>query len=495
MNWQLASATTLPAHRTSRKIFFFSEQMPRGAHNIHPVYAPVEKLGTVLADESDVRRAVATFCGTVLRLDDGRYRLYYTVRQRSVMRIAIAESPDGLAWEKVPLGQEKRTGFEDNMIVLSGVPSEILTEAPGENVNRQDQVGQPQVLRLPDGRWRMYYWHHQHGWGRVPYLYTVAQSDDGLRWHVPDYTRPALNAHGLGDQSGLTEAERMAEKARRTNDANFVYLNPWLGCYEQFSQWFLDAIPERRVAEDNCPNFNRMIQRRTSENGLTWSAPQIVIQADERDPWDQQFYHMAVQYHEDWYIGSLGHYRVEQGQQNIELALAFSRDGRTWHRPVRGGFIPRDPDGVDCESISPPNAWIDGGDTWLCLYNGVARKHNEHGRDDQPATRIMAARWPKDRFVGLAAGPVTGGFVSDVFYPQGPEIRVDADIRGWLRAELCDAWGRKLEGYHLMDSRTVHGDSAAHLLAWQGGESTRVVHDPVRVRFEYADGVVYGIHH
>jgi len=507
MNWQLSSATALRAHQPSRRMFFFHEDLPRGARNIHHAYAPVEKLGTVLVDESEARRHVAAFCGTLLRLDDGRYRLYYTTWDRRTMRIAIAESPDGLAWEKVPLGQENRPGFEDNMIVFSGVPSEpVAAHAPevvaadgrridqGLGINRQDQVGQPQVVRLPDGTWRMYYWHHQHGWGRVPYLYTVAESNDGLRWHVPDYTKPALNSPWLGDQSSLTDAERMAEKARRTNDANFVYRNPWLGCYEQFSQWFLDAPPERRVAEDNCPDFSRVIQRRTSEDGLAWNAPQIVIQPDEHDPWDQQFYHLAVQYHEDWYIGSLGHYRVEQGQQNIVLALAFSRDGRTWHRPVRGSFIPRDPDGPDRETISPANAWIDEGDTWLCLYNGVARKHNEHGRDDLPVTRIMAGRWPKNRFVGLAADRVTGGFLSDVFYPQGPEIVVDADIRGWLRAELCDAWGRKHEGYHLMDSVVIQGDNTAHRLLWKESSAARFAHDPVRIRFEYADGVVYGLH-
>ena len=106
----------------------------------------------------------------------------------------------------------------------------------------------------------------------------------------------------------------------------------------------------------------------------------------------------------------------------------------------------------------------------------------------------MAARWPKNRFVGLATNRVSGGFLSDIFYPQGSNILVDADIKGWLRAELCDAWGRKLEGCHLMDRTVIHGNSPTHQLSWEGFNTDRFAHDPVRIRFEYTDGVVYGLH-
>jgi hypothetical protein len=507
--WQLASTTARPVHQPSRRLHFFAEQLPSGARNVHHVYAPVQKHGVVLDGDApwEAGGSVSSFCGSVIRLDDGRYRLYYTTVNSGSMRMAVAESDDGLAWQRLPLGQEKWQGHDTNRIVLTGVPGaaagdpregELVTPdgrtiVLGGEDSRQNQVGQPQVMRLPDGRWRMVYWHHQHGWGRVPYLYTIAESDDGLRWHVPHYDRPALNAHWLGDQSVLSAEQRLAEKARRTNDANFVYWNGRLQCYEQFSQWFLDAAPARRVPEDNCPDFNRMIQRRVSADGLTWSAPELVIQADEQDPWDQQFYHLAVQYHDDWLIGSLGHYRVENRQQTMDLELAFSRDGRTWERPLRGGFIPRDPHGRDSEGIYPPNAWIDQGDRWLCLYTATARKHNEHARSDLPPTCIMAASWRKNRFVGLGAGSTPGGFLTPVFYPQGPDIRVDADVRGWLRAELCDAWGQKIQGYHLEDSLEFTGDSTSHTLRWRGHDTAAFRHDPVRLRFEFADADLYGV--
>lgn len=481
--WQLASATALPNSAVSHRLYFFDAALPDGARNIHHVYAPVMKHGVVLQADTPWEHggSVSAFCGSVVRSDEGGFRMYYTAVVGSEMHLAIAESDDGMSWQKPALGQEPFGDASTNRILLAGVPE------------RQDQVAQPQVLRLPDGRWRMLYWHHQHGWGRMPYLYTIAESNDGLRWHVPDYNQWALNAHWLGDQSQQSAEEQLRDKARRTNDANFVYFNPRLGCYEQFSQWFLDAIPERGVAQDNVPAFNRMIQRRVSADGIHWSAPELVVQADARDPWDQQFYHLAVQYHEDWHIGSLGHYRVENAQQTMDMELIFSRDGRTWQRPLRGGFIPRDPDGRDSKGIYPTNAWIEAGDRWLSLYTATVLKHNQRERGDLPATCVMAASWSKHRFVGLRARSVVGGFLTPVFFLQNDVILLDADVRGWLRVELCDAWGRKLDGYHLEDCIVARGDHNAHVLRWADRSTADMRHDPLRLRFEFADAEVYSV--
>lgn len=495
--WQLASDTCLPASQTSRRLYFFAEKLPDTARNIRPVYTPVKRLGIVLEGDAPWERdfSIASFCSTIIRLDDNRYRMYYTCISKESIRLAVAESDDGLAWQRRPLGQETWQGHDTNRIVLDGVFEQGdsgSAVAPGE-LARQTHVAQPQVLRLPDGRWRMYYWHFPKGWGRQGYFYTVAESADGLSWHVPHFDRPVLNSHWVADAEKLSPAERDLEKARRSNDANYVYFNPRLGCYEQFSQWFIDAVPDRRVAEDNMSDSLRMIQRRVSADGLEWSAPQMVIRVDERDPWDQQFYHLAVQYHEDWMIGSLGHYRVENDQQTIDLELVFSRDGRHWERPLRGGFIPREPGGRDAESLMPPNAWIDKGDHWLCLYTGVSRKHNQGLRNNLAPSCIMAATWPKHRFVGLRAERMTGGFMTPVFYPQSDLIHLDADVRGWLRAEVCDPLGRKIDGYRLGQSLSIRGDSAGHGLEWNGQSTQKFRHQAIRLRLEYSDADVYGV--
>jgi hypothetical protein len=408
---------------------------------------------------------------------------------RSEMWIAVAESADGLAWEKPLLGQYLVDGQDTNRILFRGL-------------SPQRAVVQPQVLRLADGRWRMYFWRHQPG--NVKYV--VAHSEDGLEWQIDDPVPYVLVHNGvLGRESHVNgwmpeqgeDADALWRlKSLRTNDASYIYYDEHRGRYVYYAPWLVPAVPDRRVDVDNAPMWHRYIHRRLSLDGLSWSAPELVIVPDDRDPWDQQFYHLAVQWHEDWLIGSLGHYRVEEGQQTQDLELAFSRDGRTWHRPLRGGFIPRAPETADAHDslgIYPPNAWVDEGETWLCLYTATHLAHNRSRGDPRVPTPVMGARWPKHRFVGLSAGRVAGGFLTEPFYPQGGTITVDADVRGWLRAELCDCLGRKIQGYHLMDAVSVVGDSSAHVLRWEGRDTRGFRYDAVRLRFEYVDGAVYSL--
>ena len=131
-SWQLASTTALPNHQPSRRMYFFAEALPEGARNIHPVYAPVSKHGVVFEGDAPWEQggSVASFCSTVMGLDDGRYRLYYTQRNAGSMRLAVAESTDGLAWERLPLGQEFWQGHDTNRIVLTGVPGAEARQCP-----------------------------------------------------------------------------------------------------------------------------------------------------------------------------------------------------------------------------------------------------------------------------------------------------------------------------------------------------------------------------
>ena len=187
-------------------------------------------------------------------------------------------------------------------------------------------------------------------------------------------------------------------------------------------------------------------------------------------------------------IGRLGYYRVADGLQTMDTDLCFSRDGYRWERPVRGGWIPRSEDGLDKMGIYAGAAWMDLGDRWLTLYSGTPVPHNAKSHK----SGVMAASFAKNRFVGLQADRTPGGFMTEPFFPAG-DVRLDADIQGSLRAELCDAFGRKLDGFHLMDSIPIIGDSEGHVLKWKNASTADHRFECLRLRFEYSDGVVYGV--
>ena len=470
----------------SHRLFFFKEDGPDGAYGVHHVYAPVEK-PECKVDDGGLDWGCIDF-GDPIPMADGPYRCYGTARpsDQRFMGIGLWESKDALHWTPVRLGQVKRDGKDTNLVNFENLPGD------------QTAVGLPNVVPTRDGL-RMYFWKHLDGHLR----YLIAESKDGLRWRVLDIEKPALYhpadgglwklAEGLTVhktfESPMSPEQTLARKRLWSNDSTHIHYNPQLDRYECYSVWLHPAIPERRVDVDNAPGVHRLIHRRLSEDGLNWSDAELIIMPDASDPWDLQFYFLSVHRQEDWMIGRLGYYRVADGMQTMDTDLCFSRDGRDWERPVRGGWIPRSKDGFDKTGIYAGGAWIDLGDRWLTLYSGTPEPHNSK----EYKSGVMAAMFPKNRFVGLEAGRTPGGFMTEPFYPAGETIRIDADIRGSLRAELCDAFGRKVDGFHLMDSVPVQGDNEAHVLRWKNASSADHRFECLRLRFEYTDGVVYGV--
>lgn len=475
-----------PKGSISHRQFFFTEKLPHGAYSVHPAYAPVEKIPVTIHDEPGFENIGLS---SLVRLDDGTYRSYSCVRSHDqrVKGIAVWDSPDALEWYPHYLGQVERDGRDTNLVYFEGMPGD------------QTAVSGPCVLRLKDGRWRMYFWKHREGHFR----YTIAESEDGLRWVVPDFEKPALfhpsdggllkAAEGLGVdpvvEQKLSEEQILRRKRLWTNDSTNVYYNDQLDRFECYTVWLHPAIPDRRVDVDNAPGLHRLIQRRFSDDGIHWSDAELIIWPDDRDPWDLQFYFLGVQWHEDWMIGTLGYYRVEDGQQSMDTDLCFSHDGYRWERPVRGGWIPRSESGTDSLGIYAGGAWVDKGDRWLTLFQATPLPHNSRIYD----VETMGATFAKNRFVGLKAERTPGGFMTEPFFLSTNDIILDADIRGWLRAELCDVFGRKLPGFHLMDSVPIKGNSEAHVLEWKDSSVVDHRFAFLRLRFEFSDGAVYSV--
>ncbi len=486
-------------------IYAFDHAAFQQSSGLRLVYGPVEKLGVVLeADKPSDVGSVSSFASAVVRLDDGRRRMYYSVHARSprALGIAVAESPDGLRWTKPNLGQMRHEGQDTNRLVIEGLYDNA-------------DIVQPQVVRLPDGRWRMYFWLHGQSQGLIRYL--IAESADGLRWKTLGVDRPAIyhpadrEVGQAGWAAGLTAAnpndkfghlrtlDFMAAKRLRSNDATFLYRDPERNLYEMYSVWLLPNSPEtrRHVPHDNAPQVLRTIHRRVSEDGLAWSDPELLITPDAHDPLDIQFYHLAVHRDPGWRIGFLGHYRV--WEQTMDIELCFSRDGRAWRRPLRGGWIPRDPvPELGCMSAYPTNALVDDGDRWLMLYTAGNCKHNHQmpAGVEKPWRGVMAAAIPKNRFAGLAAPPrLTGRFTLKPFIPCSPEVRLDADVQGRLRAELLDPFGAPVRGYELANCVAITGNAPDHVLRWTDGKTVAPYrYDAVSLRIEMTDATFYALH-
>jgi len=489
----------------SRHVFFYDDGDLAARHNLHLTPGPVTKLGPVAMEHRscDITYS-ACFLGSVVPMPDGGYRLYYSAVGRGegrMYRLAYAESADGMTWTKPDLGQMQWEGEDTNWIWPEGQPE-------------VGNIIQPQVMLLPDGSWRMWYWWHGHEIRRCPYV--AAESDDGITWRGIDLDMPLIRHpfdRELGNQrwvAGLVNADPddtfdfertmdyVAAKRLRSNDAIFTYYNERAGRFEMYHVWLLpvDEGTCRVTPHDNAPGVIRVMARRESPDGIEWSDPEMIMFPDEHDPLQQQFYHLAVQPDGEWNIGLLGNYRC--WEQTMDLELCFSRDTRRWIRPLRGGWIPRGGvDEHDYMAIYPTNRLLDRGDSWLVLYDGHNSKHNHQLPEGvtEYKDKIMAAEVPKGRFAGLQATErMVGAMTLRPFNLSVAQICVDANITGRLQAELRDPYGRPLPGYELNNCIPITGDDAKHILTWEGGRTTEAYqYDVVALRIEIEDGTIYSI--
>lgn len=479
----------------ARTVCFYDDRELLPRQGLALVPGPVEKLGEVTLDGAVAGERRVCFAGAVVPWQGG-WRLYYSDHgsfPHSKFRLAVAASEDGLHWRKV------KTSSPDGFIHPAGLPAE-------------ESLVQPQAVILPGGRVRIYFWWHGHQINRARYI--AAESDNGVDFTIVNLDDPCLfhpsdfNVGQAGFAAGLTapvvnearESERtvpwLEAKRRRSNDATFVYYNERLRLFEMYSVWLVpnDPASGRYVPHDNAPQIVRVMHRRTSEDGLLWSDPYLILTPDECDPLDLQFYHLAVQELGEWRLGMLGHYRC--WAQTMDLELCFSRDGRHWERPLRGGFVPRgEAHDTDYYYAYPTSRMIPDGDDWLMLYDGGNYKHNGELPEGvtERRTGILAARVPQGRFAGLQATEAVGSLELKCI-PSVQAITVNGAVRGRLRAELRDVFGRPLDGYHLDDSVDITGDSAAHVLRWGDGRTSEAYrYDAVRLRLEITEGTLYNI--
>jgi len=484
-------------------VFAFDSDAFQQLAGLHLAPGPVEKHGLAFDAECPTDLdTVMSFASSIVPIDSG-WRLYYGVRQHDPlhMGIGVAESADGLNWTRLALGQVTHEGQDTSRLKVDGLPDDA-------------RITQPQVVRRPDGRWLMYFWLHAQHEGYIRYL--IAESDDGLCWSLPSIDRFAIlhpadcEVGQNGWVAGLTAAspkdkfghkrtlDWLDAKRLRSNDATYVYYNPALDQFEMYSVWLLPNSQEtgRYIPHDNAPRVTRTIHRRVSAEGYDWGAPELIIVPDEHDPLDMQFYYLSVHPDRDWSVGFLGHYRC--WAQTMDIEVCFSPDGRRWQRPLRGAWLPRDPvPELGCMSAYAPNCLIDRGDDWLMLYTAGNTKHNHELPPgvEKPWRGVMAATVAKDRYAGLSTAPgIAARATLRPFIPATGRVTVNAVVRGALRAELCDPFGRPFPGYEMDAAVPITGDSAAHELRWEGGKTTEPYQfDPVTLRLELRDADLYAI--
>lgn len=165
--------------------------------------------------------------------------------------------------------------------------------------------------------------------------------------------------------------------------------------------------------------------------------------------------------------------------------LAWSRDGRTWHRDHEP-FLDRNhvPGSWDHAHAWGDEQIIVDDDTYV-YYGGYARGHKVNRFEER---QIGLAIMPRDRYVSREASINMGTLRTKPVVLKGNAMTVNANVLGEMRVRLLDADGSAMPDFNWIE---IEGDNIAHKVAWKG-DLNSLGDQPVQIEFQLKNAQLFG---
>lgn len=315
----------------------------------------------ILAGDKDWERGgILSATGAFTEDEGDAIRLYYRISfPEAPLRnvLCLARSSDLETWEKPDLG-------DGTNIVMRGSGNEV-----GYGTFMTCRILRNDLDRTATNPWTMLYWdrltaHREPG-------FCLATSSDGIHW-TPISRHPFITS--ANDAASLIEARKECITPLG-KASHYVYQQTWK---------YNPALPKDR---DNLKGLHRRISiwRAGSLSG-PWRGPISILEPDESDPLDTQFYWLSPFPLGNGYGGLLHcHHTVDQ---TMDVQLIVSEDGWSWQRALnrspllglgeRGRF--------DCGMVSAWAMPIRWKNRVLLFYSGRATVHDGQARYSQGST-------------------------------------------------------------------------------------------------------------
>ncbi|MCC6491108.1 MAG: hypothetical protein IT364_26710 [Candidatus Hydrogenedentes bacterium] len=395
--------------------------------------------------------------------DSGKYRMWYECYDvegwptTDDTSFCYAESTDGIAWSKPPLGLFSYHESTDNNILFRQI---------GDGAARSRVHGAGVFLdpsAPPDARYKAV---SQGIFSELDPPHRVAgmQSPDGFHWaRVP---RPICDVFADSQYSGFWD------------DA--------IGQYVLFG----------RVA-----GRGRSIGRSASASFDRFEPLSLVFQTDEQDVPDTDLYNPAAlkyAYADRVYLMFPSMYN--HVADTLDIHIAVSRDGIHWSWPERGRpFIALGAAGsFDSGSLYMGQGLLRVGDEIWQYYSGSPLKHNEAELDALaiPENKRVFSRAVNrlDGFVSAEAGEMEGRFVTPllIFTGRSLHLNVKTSPGGDVRVGILDSEGQTIDGHGTQDCEAITGDHVDIPVAWKNASDlAKFAVQPVKLEFLMKDANLF----
>lgn len=422
------------------------------------------------------------FMASIVRdLEDDRYLLWYNTANRLVgwvsdpgmgnappvlsagggSRCCFASSADGLHWEKPDLGLVPYFGStRNNMLALPGPPL-LSDHLSGILPTRHEGATAALVGTV----------FSQFADPIYPSGITQLFSNDGLRWdlHYPPTLPLDGDAHCLSWDAGTSSYLLTTRSAQHVRIYNRL-----------------------RAAGIKLPD-KRHVAIARSRDLLHWTPLLDVLEADESDPENAQFYLMYILPYGNLYIGFLQVFLMGKTMSDgpLETQLAVSRDLVHWTRAAgRRPFIANDGpgswDGAHTTLTACP-PFLEG-DRLRFWYSGKNTDHwqaGEAGLGTGTIRRDGFACWHAEGEGSVTSGPLS------IRWASWPELNIEAP-EGAVWLEVLDEEGRPLPGLSRSECVPMTGDEVRQTCCFKSPRGSFMRHTGrIRLRFHLKNARLY----
>ncbi len=399
------------------------------------------KTAPVMVGDRPWETEVALYGTTFYDEQEQVYKMWYR-SLADTCYICYATSTDGVSWTKPTLNASSYQGSTDNNI-CGGFES-FYTDGFGVIKDMKDPD--------PSRRYKMLTYH-----GGDKFAAMV--SADGVNWSGP------INS-----------------MTHQTGDVISMYYDEGLGKYVGLTKRYVGGKRSRLIT--------------FSDDFENWTAPQVIMTPDGKDPATAHIYsHVGYEY-EGMRIGYISVY--DTATEKMDTQLVSSRDGLSWQRyRQRTSFLPLGEVG-DFDSgmiIADGSGLVTKGGKIMIYYCGGNTDHDGNVIGDGDAVFANGlATLRQDGFVSADAGAEGGTLTTVPFVLSAKQLAINATTSdgGSIRVEMLDANGQVIGGYELVDSSSFSGDSLGAQVHWSGQDiSESLLGETVRLKFYLQDASLY----
>ncbi len=433
-------------------------------------------------------------CGgfpTVIRGGRG-YRLYYRGWQIDLddfdgskpsqpPTMCLADSTDGIHWERLPVNSFEYAGSRENNIIWMGIGDDHLgMHGFSPFLDTNPACHPDQRWKAVGGGWR--YIHHG--------LYLMA-SPDGIHWSMVS-KEPFLGGYSLDSN-------------------NTVHWIPEEGYYRIFLRHYTEGVYKgirnimtatstdlKKWTEPVELDFGDVPQVHLYDNNLVryYRAPHLWLGFPTRyidRPWSPTLEALPEPEHRLQRKTAMGRF----GTVLTEPLLMCSRDAQVFHRWqeafLRPGLRSQDSwtygDNFLAWGMIETDSDLPGGGKELSMY---VTEHYARGH----STTLRRCTLRLDGFVSIHS-PMQGGELITkplTFSGNRLSLNISTSAGGSARVEIQDADGNPLPGYTEAECYEIVGDMLDYTVQWKHGTDVGPLSDsPVRLRVILHDADIYSL--